>query len=177
MKIWLQVAGAIDRISLALGRGVAWITLLMILVGTYNALARYLGRFVGTELSSNTYIELQWYMFSVVFLLGAAPTLAHNAHVRVDVFYGRLGTRTKAWIDLLGTLLLLLPFCTFAAYVSWPAVLSSWQIMEGSPDPDGLPRYPLKSVIIASFALLVAQGVSLAIKKVALLAGHSREDA
>lgn len=172
MQGLIRIGALIDRLNAAIGRGVSWLALAMVLIGAYNALARYLGRYIGAELSSNAYIEAQWYLFSALFLLGAADTLRADAHVRVDVLYGRCGPRTRAAIDLLGTLLLLLPFCVMATLWSLPAVESSWEIMELSPDPGGLPRYPLKTLIPISFGLLGLQGVSLAISRALLLLGH-----
>ena len=171
MQRLLRLAAGIDRVNEAIGRLVLWLTLAMVLVGSYNALARYLDRGGGLGLSSNLYLELQWYMFSLVFLLGAAYTLRHNAHVRVDVFYGRLSRRGQAWINLLGTLLFLLPFCGLMLWASWPTVRASWALLETSPDPGGLPRYPIKTVIPVAFLLLAAQGVALAIRQVAILRG------
>jgi TRAP-type mannitol/chloroaromatic compound transport system permease small subunit len=113
-------------------------------------------------------------MFSLVFLLGAAHALRRDAHVRVDVIYGRLSARVRAWIDLIGTLLLLLlPFCTMAIVLSWPSVRNSWAVLEGSPDPGGLPRYPLKTMILVAFALLGAQGLALVIRRATALAGRT----
>ena len=155
-----RVADAIDRWNLHLSRYTAWLVVAMIAVGAYNAVVRYLGRFVGFNLSSNAYLELQEYMFSAVFLLGAAGTLARNAHVRVDVLYGRLSERGQLWVDFVGTLVFLLPFCAFGFWVSLPAVENSWRILEGSPDPGGLPRYPLKTLIPIAWALLFVQGVA-----------------
>jgi TRAP-type mannitol/chloroaromatic compound transport system permease small subunit len=171
MAAWLGLSRAIDRFNERLGRGVAWLSLVMVLIGAYNAIVRYLGRYVGLNLSSNAYIELQWYMFSLLFLLGGAYALKQNAHVRVDVVFSRLSLRARTWINLLGTLIFLLPFSVLALWVSWPSVRNSWQVMEMSPDPGGLPRYPIKTMILAAFLLLVAQGVSEVIKQIALLRG------
>ena len=168
----IRFARAIDRMCLAISGAAIWLTLAMVLLGAFNALARYLGRFIGVELSSNTFIELQWYMFSAVFLLAAAGTLARDGHVRVDVFYGRLSQRGKAWIDLLGTLLLMLPFCVFALWVCLPSVASSWAILETSPDPGGLPRYPIKTLVPVAFALLILQGLARAATNFAVLRGE-----
>lgn len=159
-----RLGRTIDQLNAGIGRAVAWLSLAMVLIGAYNAVARYLGRHLGVELSDNAYIEAQWYLFSALFLLGAADTLRTDGHVRVDVLHARLGPRSRALIDLLGTLLLLLPFCAMATYFSLPAVESSWSILEQSPDPGGLPRYPLKTLIPVSFLLLGLQGLSLAIK-------------
>jgi len=132
----------------------------MVLVGAFNAVARYASRFVGVNLSSNAFIEAQWYLFSVVFLFAGADALRRNAHVRVDVFYGRLGPWGKAVIDLGGTVLFLLPFCIFGIWSSMPSVLSSWEVWEVSPDPGGLPRYPLRTAVPIAFALLFLQGLA-----------------
>lgn len=167
---------ATDRLTGALGRFVSWFVLAMALIGAYNALVRYLGRFTGTSLSSNLYLELQWYLFSLVFLLGAGYALKENAHVRVDVLYGRLGKRARAWIDTAGAAFMLLPFCVFLLWVSWPSVHNSWTIREVSPDPGGLPRYPLKAVILVCFALLAVQGVAQLAKDGRTLLTKERED-
>lgn len=178
MRHSLRVAAGIDRFTDVIGRVVAWLTLVMVLIAAFNAVARYAGRYLGVNLSSNAYLELQWYMFSVVFLLGAAYTLKQDAHVRVDVLYGRYSARTRAWIDTLGTLLLLLPFSGFMLWVSWPAVRNSWRIRETSPDPGGLARYPLKALLLACFVLLILQAISETIKNVQRLqqARPSRND-
>lgn len=151
---------------------VSWLTLIMILLGAFNAIFRYLGRFIGVNLSSNAYIELQWYMFSVVFLLGAAYALREDSHVRVDVFYGRLTARAQHIVNIAGTTLLLLPFSLFILWVSYPVVRSSWLVREGSPDPGGLPRYPLKALIIVCFTLLALQGVAELIKEIQRMRAH-----
>ncbi len=171
MRVFLLLSHGIDRINEAIGRFVGWLTLAMVLIGAYNAVVRYLGGYLGRNLSSNAYLELQWYLFSLVFLFGASHTFRRDAHVRVDLLYGRLGERGRAWIDLVGTLVLMLPFTLFALWVSWPSVRNSWAVREVSPDPGGLARYPIKSVILIAFALLVMQGVSQAIRQVAILTG------
>lgn len=171
MAKWLRCARAIDRLTGWIGHAAAWLTLAMVLIGAFNAVARYAGRDLGVSLSSNALIELQWYLFSAVFLLGAAYTLRDDAHVRVDVLFARLSDRAQAWINILGTLLLLLPFCLFSLWVSFPAVRNSWRIREGSPDPGGLARWPLKTLILACFALLLLQGIAELIKQIARLRG------
>lgn len=169
MQFLLQISRWIDRISRSLGRLALGLTLIMTAVGAYNAITRYLGRYIGTNLSSNRYIEVQWYLFSLIFLLGAAYVLQKDAHVRVDIIYGRLSERQKAWVDLLGALLMLLPFCAIVIFYSIPAVRNSWSVLEQSSDPSGLPRYPLKTVIPVAFAWLGIQGLSEVIKRVAFL--------
>lgn len=162
----LRIAAGIDGITGVIGRAVAWLTVLMVAIGAFNAIARYLGRYIGISLSSNAYLELQWYLFSMIFLLGAAWVMRENAHVRVDVLFTRMSARTQSLINILGTVLLLIPFCAFVLWVSVPVVRSSWIVREGSPDPGGLPRYPLKALIIVCFALLLLQALSELIKEV-----------
>ena len=169
METWLKLARAIDQLNLAIGRLVYWLVLLMVGLGAYNAIVRYLDRYTGLGLSSNFYLELQWYLFSLIFLLGAAYALQRDAHVRVDVFFGRLSSRGRAWINLLGTVLFLLPFCGLMLWVSWGWVVNSWVVREVSPDPDGLPRYPLKAMLPVAFVLLALQGCSFLIHQIARL--------
>lgn len=171
MDSWLRLADRIDRFNERAGRVILWCTFVMVLVGAFNTVARYLGQYLGVSLSSNFYIEAQWYLFSLVFLLGAAYTLRHDRHVRADVIYGRLSRRARAWIDLLGTVLFLIPFSALMLWVSWPAVRRSWAIMETSPDPGGLPRYPIKTVVLVAFVLVMAQGVAVAIRNWAVIRG------
>ena len=171
MQILWKIAGVLDRVNGALGRGVSWLALVMVLVGAGNAVLRYLGRYVGHNLSSNAALEGQWYLFSAIFLLAAGWTLQEDRHVRVDVLYGRLSPRGKAVIDLAGTALFLLPFCFFAIWVSFPSVAESWRLHEQSPDPGGLPRYPVKTLLVVALWLLVAQGVAQLVKHGAAAAG------
>jgi len=169
MQQLLRLADAIDRFQDRVGRVLYWLTLLMVVIGGYNAIVRYLDKYTGMTLSSNTYLELQWYLFAILFLVGAAYTLKHDAHVRVDILYTRLGPKGKAWINLLGTVLFLFPFCILMLWVSWPAVMNSWEVMEMSPDPGGLPRYPIKTVVPIAFFLVMVQGISMTIRAVAVL--------
>jgi TRAP-type mannitol/chloroaromatic compound transport system permease small subunit len=163
---WMRVSATIDSITAGLGHIVSWLAVVMVLVGALNAVARYLGRFVGRNLSSNTYLELQWYLFSLIFLLGAAYALQRDAHVRVDVIFARFSARVRSWINIFGTVFLLMPFCVFVLWFSWPAVRNSWQVREVSPNPGGLPVYPLKAVIMVCFILLLLQAVSELIKEI-----------
>ena len=166
------IVRAIDGLTGFVGKFVSWLTLIMVAVAAFNAIFRYLGRFIGVNLSSNAYIEMQWYMFSVVFLLGAAYALREDSHVRVDVLYSRVSERTQHIINIAGTLILLLPFCLFMLWVSYPIVRSSWLVREGSPDPGGLPRYPLKALVVVCFVLLTLQGVAELIKEIQRLRAH-----
>ncbi|NEP32855.1 TRAP transporter small permease subunit [Moorena sp. SIO3B2] len=172
MQQLLRISRVIDSFNERIGRLTYWILPLMIMIGVWNVVGRYLGRFIGENLSSNGFIETQWYLFDLVFLLGAAYTLKHNGHVRVDVFYKSLTPKAQAIANLIGTLLFLIPFCIMVIYFSWGAIVNSWTIQEMSPDPGGLPRYPIKSMIIVSFGLLILQGISEAIKNWAIFAGY-----
>jgi TRAP-type mannitol/chloroaromatic compound transport system permease small subunit len=172
-----RASAAIDALNDRIGLGIRWLALIMVLLGAFNAIARYLTRYVGVSLSSNAYLDLQWYLFSLIFLLGAAYGLRHDVHVRVDVLYSRLWPKARAWIDLAGTVLFLLPFSVVMLFVSWPAVRNSWAIHEMSPDPGGLPRYPIKTVILLSFVLLVLQGFSQIVKQVMILRGEGVDEA
>lgn len=173
----MNLARWIDALNERIGKAVGWLVLCMVLLGAYNAVARYLGRWLGLNLGSNLYLEAQWYLFSIIFLLGAAYTLKHDEHVRVDVLYGRLSKRARVWIDLLGTVLFLLPFSIFCLWVSWPTVRNSWSVLEGSSDPGGLPRYPIKSLILVAFGLLVLQGIAGLLRGIAWLRhGDTAED-
>lgn len=151
----------VDRVHTVLGHGVRWLVLAMVLIGAFNAVARYAGRYVGINLSSNALLEAQWYLFAAVFLLAAPYTLLQDRHVRVDVLYGRLSPRAKAGIDLAGTLLFLVPFCAVGLWLSWPSVSNSWAVLEQSSDPGGLPRYPVKTLLPVALILLGIQGLAL----------------
>lgn len=150
----------IDRLNERIGALAAWTVLAVVLLGAWNAVARYISKFTELNISSNAYLELQWYLFSVMFLLGGAYTLKRDEHVRVDVLYARWSPRTRARIDVAGTLLFLIPFSIFVLITSWFPVSNSWAIREMSPDPGGLPRYPIKTLIPVAFVLLLLQAVS-----------------
>lgn len=171
MKILLGISRAIDGVGTAVGKVMWWVTLAMVLVGVYNVVTRYIGQYIGVQLSANVYLEMQVYAFDMIFMLGAAYVLKADAHVRVDIIYSRLRARTKAWVDIFGTFAFLIPFCIFALYFSLGYVERSWDTLEQSPNPGGLPRYPLKTIIIITFAMLIFQGVSEVIKNIAFLRG------
>lgn len=172
MNRWLALARGVDRGNEVLGAVTAWLVVLMVLAGAWNALARWVGRAAGVMLSSNSLIEFQWYLFSLVFLLGAADTLRRNGHVRVDAVYSRLAPRRKALVNLVGTLLFLIPFCLFAIGASWPSVANSFAIREMSPDPGGLPRWPIKAMVPLAFLLLLLQGLAAALREWAAWSGR-----
>ena len=170
MRSLRRFSSAIDRLNDRIGSALQWLTLVMVVIGAFNAIARYTDQYTSLLLSSNAYLELQWYLFSLVFLMGAAYGLNHDYHVRVDVLYERLGRRARAWIDLAGSVFFLVPFAVVMLWVSWGPVVRSWGILETSPDPGGLPRYPIKTVILVSFFLLLLQAISQIVKNAAILA-------
>jgi TRAP-type mannitol/chloroaromatic compound transport system permease small subunit len=171
LKALDRFSAGIDWFNERLGRIVCWLTLAMVLIASYNTIARYSGRYFGINLTSNALLELQWYLFSAVFLLGGAYALKCNAHVRVDVVFERLNPKTRAWINLAGTFLFLIPFSCMMLWATWGSVASSWEILEQSSDPGGLPRYPVKSLIPIAFVLLIFQGLSEAVKQLRILCG------
>lgn len=177
MPFLRRFSAAVDGLNDRIGAAIRWLALLMVLLGAYNAIARYLTKFTGVTLASNAFTELQWYFFSLIFLLGAAYGLRHDVHVRVDVLFARLSRKAQAWIDLAGTVLFLIPFSVLFLWVSWRPVMNSWSIRETSPDPGGLPRYPIKAVILLCFGLLLLQGLSHVVKQVEVLRGDSPEPA
>jgi len=180
LKFFLAVARGIDAFTTVIGKIMWWLTLFMVLVGVYNVLTRYgfsvvaavFGQAVAEKASGNTYLELQTYSFNLVFLLGAAYVFRTDGHVRVDVIFTNLSTRVKAWIDIIATVAFLVPFSAMGIYFSHHYVAASWRVHETSPNPGGLARYPIKTVIIIAFALLIAQGVREFIKNIAYLSGR-----
>lgn len=176
MNKLVRLSRIIDTCNEWLGRLTYWLVLLMVAVGVWNVAGRYLGRFLGQNLTSNGFIEMQWYLFDLVFLLGAAYALKHDEHVRVDIFYKGWSRKQRALANLVGALFFLIPFSLIVIYFSWDTVINSWRLLEGSPDPDGLPRYPIKSAMIISFVLLIGQGISEAIKSWAVLSGQSNQE-
>jgi TRAP-type mannitol/chloroaromatic compound transport system permease small subunit len=168
-----RVAGRIDALNDGLGTLLRWLVLLMVLLGAGNALLRWSSRQLGLALNLTPLVEAQWYLFSAVFLLGAAYALRHDVHVRVDVLFERLGARARAWIDLVGTLALLVPFVSMMLWVSVPSVRASWRVREASPDPGGLPRYPLKALLLVCFALLLLQALAQIIRHFDVIRGRA----
>jgi TRAP-type mannitol/chloroaromatic compound transport system permease small subunit len=164
MRLLRTLASWVDALNDRIGVAIRWLVLVMVLTGAASSVVRYFSRGLGLTLNLTPVTEAQWYLFSAVFLLGAAYALRHGVHVRVDVLYERLGARTQAWIDLVGTVVFLIPFTVLMLWVSFPAVRGSWQIRETSPDPGGLPRYPIKALILVSFALLLLQALSQVVK-------------
>ncbi len=154
-----------------------WSVLVMLGLGLWNVLGRYLGVFIGHNLSSNGLIEGQWYLFDLVFLLGLSWTLQQGGHVRVDVLQTSWDEKKKAKLEFLGTCLFLLPFAIGVMVISISPAFHSWMIGELSPDPDGLPRYWMKTLIPFGFFLLTLQGIAKAIKSYLTLRGLLVEEA
>lgn len=168
MVILLKLAALIDALNERVGRACYWLVLVSVLVSSGNALSRY-----AVGISSNAFLEIQWYLFAAIFLLAAGYTHKHDGHVRVDVFYSRCSKRMRAWIDIFGGLLFLLPMSIAILWLSWPMFASSFQINEGSPDPGGLLRWPVKLMIPLGFALLTLQAIAEIIKKAAIVTANS----
>jgi len=166
MKFWLALTRLIDALNERVGRAAYWLVLLTVLISGVNAVMRY-----GFGLSSNAWLELQWYLFGAMFLLAAGYTLKHNGHVRIDVLHGRLSKRAQAWIDILGGLVILLPLCILMAWLAWHGLADSFQHSEMSPDSGGLLRWPVRALIPLGFLLLGLQAVSETIKRIAYLRG------
>lgn len=160
-----------DALSRLLGVGAAWALLLACLISAGNALLRY-----SFNLGSNAWLEAQWYLFGIAVFAGAPMLLKLNEHVRVDVLYGGRSAQAKAWIDLLGIVLVLIPLCVTTAWLAWPFVLESLAQQEHSPSAGGLLRWPIKAAIPGGFALLALQGVSEAFKRIAFLRGELTVD-
>lgn len=160
-----SITGLIDGINERVGRLVAWSTCLLVGVTFVDVVMRYFFNttFVFTQ-------ELEWHVFAFLFLMGAGYTLKIDGHVRVEVFYGKMSKKGKAWIDLIGVLFFLIPSCALFVKTAIPFVLKSYAIMEGSPDPGGIPfRFVLKACIPAGYALILLQGISLGIKSFATI--------
>lgn len=177
MQFLRKTSAAIDGLNDAIGVTIRWLTLIMVLIGAIGAVLRYFSRGLGLSMNLTPLVEGQWYAFAVIFLLGAAYGVNKDVHVRVDVMFSRFTERTRAIIDLVGSVLFLIPFCILMLYVSYPPVMNSVSIREMSPDPGGLPRYPIKALILVSFGLLVLQALSHVVKQVDVIrGGGSRED-
>jgi TRAP-type mannitol/chloroaromatic compound transport system permease small subunit len=166
MHALLRIADAIDAVNRWIGRTVIWLILAAVLVSAATATLRYV-----LDWGSNSLIEIQWAMFGTVFLLCAAWTLQEHGHVRIDILSARLPPRARLWIDITGGLLFLLPTCLLIAYDAWGFFLISLGQGETSPNPGGLPWWPMKLVIPVAFLLLAAQGVSEIVKAIASLTG------
>jgi TRAP-type mannitol/chloroaromatic compound transport system permease small subunit len=167
MKALLAISRRIDALNEGVGRAALWLVLAATLISAANAGMRY-----AFDMASNAWLELQWYLFAAIFLLAAGYTLKHNGHVRIDILYGRLTERGRAWVDLFGSLFFLLPFSLLLLWFSWPGFFDALQHGEMSPDAGGLLRWPVRLLIPLGFALLALQGISEIIKRIAFLRGQ-----
>ncbi|MGD8242058.1 MAG: TRAP transporter small permease subunit [Desulfobacterales bacterium] len=153
------------------GNFVAWATALVVVVVFIDVVMRYAFQvsFVFTQ-------EMEWHLFAFIFLMGAGYTLLKDGHVRVDIFYQRASAKTQAWINLIGVLFFLIPGCYMIIATSLNFVYNAWAVMEGSPDPGGIPyRFVLKACIPAGFILVLLQGVSMGIKSLMTIMGRQIE--
>jgi len=164
MRLLLSFSTLIDAMNEKIGLICNWLVLLACVVSAGNAMVRY-----AYDQSSNAWLEVQWYMFAVIVMFGAAYTLRKNEHVRVDILYMTLSRRGQLWIDILGTLVFLIPTCAILAWLSWPFFMQSYNVFENSSNAGGLPRWPIKLVLPLGFALVALQGISELIKRVAFL--------
>src|ERR1044072_2245996 len=162
--VLLALSRAIDRLNEQFGYVANWMVLLACLISAGNAFSRYL-----FSMSSNGWLEIQWYMFAAMLLLGVPYTLKRNEHVRVDLIYGMVSERTRIWIDIIGGLLFLLPICVILTYFTWPWFVDYWKLGEVSTNAGGLIRWPVKLLLPVGFFLMAIQGVSEIIKRVAAL--------
>jgi TRAP-type mannitol/chloroaromatic compound transport system permease small subunit len=166
VKTLLNLARLIDALNMRIGQSVYWLIIVMVIISTLNGISRKL-----FNLSSNAFLEIQWYLFAAVFLLGAGYTLLRNEHVRIDVIAGRFGHRGQLWIDIIGTVFFLFPFCLIVLYDSWRYFMISFRSQEWSINPGGLIVWPVKLLIPVGFLLLFLQGLAQLIKLIAALQG------
>lgn len=166
MQPLLSFSAAVDWVTTRFGRVADWMVLAACAVSAGNAFIRY-----GVSISSNAWLELQWYLFAGMVMLGASYTLLRNEHVRVDLVYGWVSHRTRLYIDIFGFIFFVLPAMVLMLYMTWPFFWDSFIRNEGSPNAGGLLRWPVKLILPLGFLLLVLQGVSELIKRVAVLKG------
>lgn len=162
----LALSRGIDRINTMIGRSAAWLILLAIFVSAVNAIIRKV-----FSVSSNAWLELQWYLYGGAFLLAAAYTLLENEHIRIDIVYGSWSRRVQHWIDLLGHIFLLMPMVMLTLWLVWPWLARSYRGGEMSMNAGGLMLWPAKALLFTGFVLLFLQGISEIIKKIAIMRG------
>lgn len=163
----IKLSRLIDALNERVGRAAYWLVLAAVLISAGNAIVRKVFNY-----SSNSLLELQWYLFSAVFLLCAGYTLLRNEHVRIDVITGRFSPRVQAWIDVLGTIFFLMPMALAFIYFSWPIVVRTYLQGEVSTNAGGLMIWPARALVPVGFTLLVLQGFSELVKRVAFLMGR-----
>jgi TRAP-type mannitol/chloroaromatic compound transport system permease small subunit len=169
MQGLLKLSGLIDDINLRVGKAVTWLVLLVVVISAGNAVMRFT-----IDWSSNAFLEIQWYLFSAVFLLSAGYVLLKNEHIRIDIITGRLSPRAQNWIDVFGILVFMMPMVLITMYLSWEVFTLAWHSSETSPNPGGLIRWPVRLLMPIGFFLLLLQGISELIKRVAFLTGKAR---
>ena len=172
MNFFRILCHGIDKLNEWVGRGVAWVTFVVVMVVFVDVVMRYAFNtsFVFTQ-------ELEWHLFAVIFLMGAGCTLLRDGHVRVDIIYQRLGPKAQAWINLIGVLLFLIPGCYMIIATSVNFVYNAWAVLEGSPDPGGIPyRFIIKACIPAGFVLILLQGISLGIRSFFVIIGKDLDE-
>lgn len=166
MKLLLKISGRVDALNDRVGRTIMWLILAAVILSSGNAIARKAFR-----IGSNALIDLQWYLFSGVFLLGAGYAFLKNVHVRIDFLSGRLTARSRSWIDIIGIIVFLAPFCLVLIRMSWPLFFNAWQSGEMSQNAGGLIRWPAYLLLPAGMTLLLLQSLSELIKRFAFLRG------
>jgi TRAP-type mannitol/chloroaromatic compound transport system permease small subunit len=166
MQALLAFSRGVDWLTERIGRSVYWLLLAAVLISTVNAIVRK-----AFNLSSNAYLEAQWYMFAAVFMLGAGYVFLHDQHVRIDVLSSRLSRRAQVWIDVLGITVFLLPLCGFIIWTSLPSLMAAWETQEVSASPGGLIRWPLYALVPVGFGLLALQSLSELFKRIGFLLG------
>ena len=169
MGFLVKISQLIDFVNDRLGWLASWLVIAACLISAANAMSRY-----AFDLSSNAWLEIQWYLFAAIVMFGASHTLRVNEHVRVDILYTHLSERGKEWLDLIGTAVFLVPSMLVIAYYSWPFFMQSWQVQEMSGNAGGLIRWPVKILVPVGFTLVALQGISEIIKRAASLAGAAR---
>jgi TRAP-type mannitol/chloroaromatic compound transport system permease small subunit len=167
MRPLLALSDGIDWLNEKLGGVCNWLVLAACVVSAGNAMIRYAFGY-----SSNSWLEMQWYMFAIFVMFGASYTFKKNEHVRVEILYLMLSERGQIWLDMIGTLFFLIPSCLLLAYLSWPFFMQSYVVSEISSNAGGLIRWPIKIVVPAGFVLLALQGASEVIKRIAALKGY-----
>jgi TRAP-type mannitol/chloroaromatic compound transport system permease small subunit len=163
----LGFSRAVDRLNAAVGKATIWLVLIVVVISAGNAVVRY-----GFDWSSNALLEIQWYLFSAIFLLCAGYVLEKNEHIRIDVIFGRFSPRTQNWIDVFGFLAFFLPMVALTLWLSWPVFMNAWTSGEMSANPGGLVRWPVRLLLPVGFFLLLLQGLSELVKRLAFLSGH-----
>lgn len=170
MQAALGLSRTIDRLSEIIGKSVMWLILVAILVSAINAIVRK-----AFNISSNAWLEAQWYLFGAAFLLAAAYTLKQNEHIRIDIFYGTRSRRTQHWIDLIGHVFFLLPFVVLMAWMLIPYAWQAYEIGQVSTNSGGLIIWPARALLAAGFVLLILQAISEIIKKIAVMRGQMED--